>query len=56
MKIEVKIPSVGESIVSGVLTRWLVKNNDIVSEGDNIFEMETDKATVEVPSPASGKI
>jgi 2-oxoglutarate dehydrogenase E2 component (dihydrolipoamide succinyltransferase) len=56
MKVEVKIPSVGESIVSGVLTRWLVKNNDTVKEQDGLFEMETEKATVEVPSPASGKI
>ncbi len=56
MKIEVRVPSFGESIVTGILTKWLVKNDDPVAEGDNIFELETDKATAEVPSPASGKI
>jgi 2-oxoglutarate dehydrogenase E2 component (dihydrolipoamide succinyltransferase) len=56
MKVEVKVPTVGESIVSGILTRWLKKNNEVVKEGDPLFELETDKVNVEVPSPASGKI
>jgi 2-oxoglutarate dehydrogenase E2 component (dihydrolipoamide succinyltransferase) len=56
MKIEVKVPSVGESITSGVLSRWLVKSGDMVREGQTLFEMETDKVNVEVPAPASGRI
>ena len=56
MKIDVKVPSVGESIVSGILARWVVKNGASVAEGEILFEMETDKVNVEVPSPASGKI
>ncbi len=56
MKIEVKVPTVGESIVSGILTRWVKKNNEYVKEGEIIFELETDKVNVEVPSPASGKM
>ncbi len=56
MKVEVKVPSVGESIVSGILTKWIKNNGEIVKEGESIFEMETDKVNVDVPSPASGKI
>lgn len=56
MKVEVKIPSVGESIVSGILTRWVKKNGETVKEGETLFELETDKVNVEVPSPASGMI
>ncbi len=56
MKVEVKVPSVGESIVKGILSKWLKKNGDVVTEGETIFELETDKVNVEVPAPASGKI
>lgn len=56
MKVQVTVPTVGESITSGVLARWLVKQNDEVLEGQSLFELETDKVNVEVPSPASGRI
>lgn len=56
MKVEVKVPAVGESIVSGIISRWLVKNNETIREGDTLFEMETDKVNFEVPAPASGKV
>ncbi len=54
MAVEIKVPSVGESIVEGVLARWLKKDGDAVRAGEPIFELETDKATQEVPSPADG--
>jgi 2-oxoglutarate dehydrogenase E2 component (dihydrolipoamide succinyltransferase) len=54
MKQEVKIPSVGESITSGVIVGWLKKNGDTVQEGENLFELETDKAVLEIPSPGAG--
>ncbi len=54
MKKEVTIPSVGESITSGVIVGWLKQNGDAVKEGENLFELETDKAVLEVPSPADG--
>jgi 2-oxoglutarate dehydrogenase E2 component (dihydrolipoamide succinyltransferase) len=47
---------VGESITEGTLARWLKKNGDEVHEGEAIFELETDKATGEIPSPASGHL
>ncbi len=56
MKVQVTVPTVGESITSGVLARWLVRQNDPVVEGQSLFELETDKVNVEVPSPASGRI
>ncbi len=54
--IEVKVPSVGESVQEILISQWLVKDGDIVNEDEPVAELETDKATVEVPSPATGKI
>jgi 2-oxoglutarate dehydrogenase E2 component (dihydrolipoamide succinyltransferase) len=56
MSTEVKIPAVGESITSGVLSGWLKQNGDTVSDGEPIFSLETDKISTEVPAPASGKL
>ena len=56
MKREVKVPSVGESITSGVIVTWLKQNGESVKEGENLFELETDKAVLEVPSPAAGAL
>ena len=56
MSTEVKIPAVGESITSGVLSGWLKQNGDPVLDGEPIFALETDKISTEVPSPASGRI
>jgi len=54
MKEDVLIPSVGESITSGILTSWIKKEGEQVEEGEDLFELETDKATVAVPAPADG--
>jgi 2-oxoglutarate dehydrogenase E2 component (dihydrolipoamide succinyltransferase) len=56
MKREIPIPEIGESISSGVLTLWLKGDGDYVEEGEDLFELETDKATLAVPSPASGNL
>src|SRR5438270_7538471 len=56
MAIEVRIPSVGESISEGRIVRWLKKDGDAVSTDEPLFELETDKATADVPSPASGTL
>jgi 2-oxoglutarate dehydrogenase E2 component (dihydrolipoamide succinyltransferase) len=53
---KILVPQAGESISSGILAEWLVKDGDLVEEGQDIFELETDKATLTVPSPFSGKI
>jgi len=56
MKEEVTIPSVGESIVEGVLMAWLKENGDYVKESEDLYEFETEKASVTVPSPFEGKL
>jgi 2-oxoglutarate dehydrogenase E2 component (dihydrolipoamide succinyltransferase) len=56
MSIEVKIPSVGESITSGVLSVWHKKTGDIVREGEALFTLETDKISTEIPAGATGKL
>ncbi|HVS37697.1 MAG TPA: 2-oxoglutarate dehydrogenase complex dihydrolipoyllysine-residue succinyltransferase [Gemmataceae bacterium] len=54
MAVDIKVPSVGEAITEGVLSRWLKADGDAVREGDPVLELETDKASQEVSSPASG--
>src|ERR1051326_4495096 len=56
MSTEVKLPELGENIESGDLVRLLVKVGDKISKDQPILELETDKATIEVPSPAAGTV
>src|SRR3954447_23605899 len=56
MAIDIKVPSVGESITEGSIARWIKKNGDLVRIDEPIFELETEKASTEVPSPAAGKL
>lgn len=51
---DIKVPSVGESVVEGVLARWIKKNGEMVKANEPLFELETDKATQEVAAPAGG--
>jgi 2-oxoglutarate dehydrogenase E2 component (dihydrolipoamide succinyltransferase) len=54
--IEVKIPPLGESISSGVLAKWHVKNGDTVKKDQALFELETDKITSEGIAESAGTI
>src|SRR5882762_4225220 len=54
--IEVKIPPLGESISSGVLAKWHVKDGDAVKKNQPLFELETDKITSEGTAESAGKI
>lgn len=56
MIIEVKIPALGESISSGIISSWHVKNGDIVSAGQVLYDLETDKITSEGHAETGGKI
>ena len=56
MAIEVKVPPVGESISSGILAVWHVKDGDQVKRDQVIFELETDKITSEGLAEVAGKI
>src|SRR5215204_6512027 len=54
--LEVKIPPMGESINSGVLAKWHVKDGDVVKKDQPLFELETDKITSEGTAESAGKI
>ncbi len=56
MKKEVKVPSVGESITSGIVVSWFKRTGERVQQGENLFELETEKAVLEIPSPDSGTL
>jgi len=54
MSVEVKVPAVGESITSGILSVWHKKDGDSVASGDVLFTLETDKVSTEVTAPEAG--
>ncbi|MCK7518424.1 MAG: hypothetical protein MZV64_12250 [Ignavibacteriales bacterium] len=54
MAIEIKLPELGENIESADVVAVLVKEGDKVQKDQGLFEIETDKATIEVPSTESG--
>ena len=56
MAIEVKVPAVGESITEGRIAKWLKPDGAAVAMDEPIFELETDKATQDIPAPAAGVI
>lgn len=56
MSTEVTLPELGENISSGDLVKLLVKPGDHVEKDQPLLELETDKATVEVPSPSTGTV
>jgi len=56
MKVNVVIPSVGESITEGLIGRWMVKSGDYVTKNQVLLALETDKASVEVVSEHEGLI
>ena len=56
MATEVIMPQLGESIVEGVIGAWLVKEGEHVEEDQSLAEIETDKVTLEIPSPVAGTV
>ena len=54
MSIEVKIPAVGESITSGIVSVWHKKSGDFVNSGDALFTLETDKVSTEITAEKAG--
>jgi pyruvate dehydrogenase E2 component (dihydrolipoyllysine-residue acetyltransferase) len=53
---EFKLPDLGEGLTEGEIARWLVAEGQEVAEDDPLVEIQTDKTTVEIPSPAAGKV
>ena len=56
MAVDVRLPDLGEGIESGDVLQVLVGEGDVVKKDQGIVELETDKATVEVPSSQAGKV
>jgi pyruvate dehydrogenase E2 component (dihydrolipoamide acetyltransferase) len=56
MAYEFKLPDLGEGVAEGEIARWLVEVGQHVEEDDPLVEINTDKTTVEIPSPASGTV
>ncbi|NYS26273.1 2-oxoglutarate dehydrogenase complex dihydrolipoyllysine-residue succinyltransferase [Rhodobacteraceae bacterium 2376] len=56
MSTEVRVPTLGESVTEATVATWFKKPGDSVAEDEMLCELETDKVTVEVPSPAAGKL
>lgn len=56
MATEVIMPKVDMDMTEGKIAFWYVKNGDAVTKGQVIFEIETDKATMEVDAPVAGTI
>ena len=56
MPTEFKIPELGENVSAGDVVRVLVKAGDTIEKDQPVLELETDKATIEVPSSVAGTI
>ena len=56
MAIDVTLPALGESVVEGTVSRWLVKEGDRVERDQPLVEVTTDKVDAEIPSPAAGVV
>jgi 2-oxoglutarate dehydrogenase E2 component (dihydrolipoamide succinyltransferase) len=56
MTIEIKVPTLGESVTEATVAKWFKNVGDVVKVDEPLVELETDKVTVEVPSPAAGTI
>jgi len=56
MAYEFKLPDLGEGLTEGEVARWLVAEGDEIAEDDPLVEIQTDKTTVEIPSPTGGTV
>lgn len=56
MSTEVLLPKIGFSMNEGVLTRWLVDDGAAVTQGQPLYELESEKSVQEVEAPASGTL
>ncbi|WP_034431801.1 biotin/lipoyl-containing protein, partial [Candidatus Contendibacter odensensis] len=54
MTVEVKVPTLPESVADGTLVNWKKKPGDPVTRGENLVDLETDKVVLDIPAPADG--
>jgi len=53
---EIRIPKPGDAIVEGTIAEWRVEEGQLVAAGDVLYELETDKTSMEVGSPVAGRV
>jgi 2-oxoglutarate dehydrogenase E2 component (dihydrolipoamide succinyltransferase) len=56
MSKDIRVPTLGESVTEATIAKWFKNEGDAVKADEPLVELETDKVTVEVPAPASGKL
>src|SRR2546421_2296525 len=56
MTIEIKVPSLGESVTEATVAKWLKQPGEAIARDEPVVELETDKVTLEVPAPAAGTL
>ncbi len=54
--IEIRIPEPGDAIVEGTIAEWRVEDGQRVSPGDILYELETDKTTMEIEASVAGRV
>src|SRR5260221_10890434 len=54
--IDVTLPQLGESVTEGTISKWLVREGDVVAQGQAMLSVSTDKADPEVPAPSAGRV
>src|SRR6185437_14062830 len=56
MTIEIRVPTLGESVTEATVARWLKQPGEAVARDEPVVELETDKVTLEIPAPAAGTL
>jgi 2-oxoglutarate dehydrogenase E2 component (dihydrolipoamide succinyltransferase) len=56
MSVEIRVPTLGESVTEATIGQWFKKVGDAVAADEPVVELETDKVTIEVPAPAAGTL
>ena len=56
MIVDLTMPQLGESVSEGTITKWLVREGDVVKKDQPLLEIATDKADSELPAPAGGRV
>jgi pyruvate/2-oxoglutarate dehydrogenase complex dihydrolipoamide acyltransferase (E2) component len=56
MLIDVTVPQLGESVAEGTISKWLVREGDVVKKDQPLVSIATDKADSDLPAPAGGRV
>ena len=56
MTVEIRVPTLGESVTEATISRWLKKPGETVARDEPVVEVETDKVSLEIPAPAAGRL